>query len=77
MAETAKSSVGIAFALIRFYVRLIPRDWYRKAPFLPFPPAVYIQWRLRTAYGKNRPPWRHVFRDLWQFGDWLRTFDRE
>jgi len=54
--------LAIACALFRFYCRLIPRDWYRK--------------RLRTAYGKQRPPWTMVIRDLWQFGNWLRTFDK-
>jgi len=69
--------VRIAWALTRFYCRLIPRDWYRKPPFAPVPPSAYVQWRLRTAYGKHRPPWTHVLRDLWQFGDWLSTFNRE
>ena len=66
----------IAWALVRFYWRLIPGDWWRRAPFLPVPPRNYIHWRLRTAYGKNRPGWGHVARDLWQFGDWLRTFEK-
>jgi hypothetical protein len=25
--------------------------WYRKAPFLPLPPADYMRWRQHTAYG--------------------------
>ena len=66
---------GILWALTRFYFRLIPGDWYRKPPFLPLPPTPYIRWRLRTAYGGHRPPWPDVVHDLWQFGDWLRTFD--
>ncbi|MGH7448292.1 MAG: hypothetical protein ACREK1_12270 [Longimicrobiales bacterium] len=27
-------------------------DWYRRAPFLPLPPAEYVEWRLHTAYGE-------------------------
>ncbi len=27
------------------------RDWYRRPPFLPLPPASYLQWRMETAYG--------------------------
>jgi hypothetical protein len=27
------------------------RDWYRRWPFLPLPPADYIAWRLHTAFG--------------------------
>jgi hypothetical protein len=64
----------IAWALIRFYGRAIPKDWYRRAPFLPLPPGDYLRWRFHTAYGKNRPPFTTVLRDVWQFGDWLRTF---
>jgi hypothetical protein len=68
--------VAIFWALTRFYFRLIPRDWYRRLPFLPVPPAGYIRWRLRTAYGKHRPAWPDMLRDVWQFGDWLRTFNK-
>ncbi len=67
---------AIAWALACFYVRLIPRDWYRKPPFVPFPPLNYMRWRLRTAYGKYRPSWLEVARDVWQFGEWLRTFNK-
>ena len=67
---------AIAWALLRFYVRLTPRHWYRRPPFLPLPPGDYLNWRLKTAYGKNRPPWPGVLRDVWQFGDWLRTFKK-
>jgi hypothetical protein len=69
--------LAIVWALTRFYCRVIPRDWYRKPPFLPVPPASYVAWRMRTAYGNQRPPWREVLRDLWQFGGWLRTFDKQ
>jgi len=69
--------IAIAWALLRFYFRLIPGDWYRKAPFLPLPPRSYVEWRLRTAYGKHRPPFQDVLRDLWQFGDWLRSFSKD
>jgi len=65
------------WALVRFYFRLIPMDWYRKPPFIPIPPSSYIRWRLKTAYGKHQPPWPHVLRDVWQFGDWLRTFNKQ
>lgn len=67
--------VGIAWALARYYFRLVPSRWYLNPPFLPIPPRQYVKWRLRTAYGKNRPAWPEVARDLWQFGDWLRTFN--
>jgi len=69
---SAGRHVKIAWALLRYYFRLIPRDWYRCAPFLPIPPANYVRWRLQTAYGEHRPRWTEIARDLWQFGDWLR-----
>jgi hypothetical protein len=28
-------------------------NWYRRAPFLPLPPAEYVAWRLDTAYGSS------------------------
>lgn len=31
--------------------RFRARHWYRRAPFLPLPPADYVEWRLHTAYG--------------------------
>src|SRR5262245_48525799 len=64
----------IAWALVRFYFRLTPAQWYRRFPFLPVPPRNYIQWRLRTAYGKDQPSIREVIQDLWRLGDWLREF---
>lgn len=27
------------------------RDWYRRPPFLPVPPASFLRWRMETAYG--------------------------
>ena len=27
------------------------RDWMKRWPFLPLPPADYIAWRLHTAFG--------------------------
>lgn len=36
--------VGAAWAFRR-------RGWHRRPPFLPIPPAEYVEWRMRTAYG--------------------------
>ena len=30
--------------------------WYRRAPFLPLPPAEYLDWRMHTAYGETGEP---------------------
>jgi hypothetical protein len=32
--------------------------WYRRAPFLPLPPAEYLDWRMHTAYGESGEPRR-------------------
>ena len=31
-------------------------DWYRRVPFLPLPPAEYLDWRMHTAYGESGEP---------------------
>jgi hypothetical protein len=31
------------------------RGWYRRAPFLPLPSRDYLDWRLHTAFGDERP----------------------
>ncbi|HUF14191.1 MAG TPA: hypothetical protein VMN78_13910 [Longimicrobiales bacterium] len=31
-------------------------NWYRHAPFLPLPPAEYLDWRMHTAYGDDAAP---------------------
>jgi len=36
---------------IRQVSRLAPRGWWRTAPFLPVPPADYMDFRLVTQYG--------------------------
>jgi hypothetical protein len=36
--------------LARAAWRFRRRAWYRRPPFLPLPPAAYLEWRLRTAY---------------------------
>ena len=36
---------------IRQLVRLTPRGWWRRRPFLPVPDAAYLKFRVVTAYG--------------------------
>jgi hypothetical protein len=36
---------------VRQLVRLTPRGWWRRRPFLPVPDAAYLRFRLITAYG--------------------------
>jgi hypothetical protein len=48
----------LAIALLRVAWRFRAIDWYRRFPFLPLPPAEYVEWRLYTAYGDGHvvPP---------------------
>lgn len=36
---------------VRQLVRLTPHGWWKRAPFLPVPPADYLEFRLVTQYG--------------------------
>jgi len=42
---------GLGWALLRTAWRFRSRDWYRRPPFLPLPPASYLEWRMHTAWG--------------------------
>ena len=42
---------GLAVDLARVAWRFRRRGWYRRPPFLPFPPRDYVRWRMYTAYG--------------------------
>jgi hypothetical protein len=48
----------LAIALLRVAWRFRAIDWNRRFPFLPLPPAEYVEWRLYTAYGDGHvvPP---------------------
>ena len=41
----------LLFLLLGTAWRFRRSGWYRKPPFLPLPPAEYMQWRQHTAYG--------------------------
>ena len=60
----------LALDLLRLAWSFRARDWYRRAPFLPLPPADYLRWRMYTAYGDERvvPPVEDVVR----FARWRR-----
>ncbi|MHB0949826.1 MAG: hypothetical protein ACYC3Q_09545 [Gemmatimonadaceae bacterium] len=38
-------------ALLRLMWRFRRREWIRHPPFLPVPSAIYLRWRMLTAYG--------------------------
>jgi hypothetical protein len=60
----------LALDLVRLAWSFRARDWYRRFPFLPVPPAEYVRWRMFTAYGDERaiPPVDDVVR----FARWRR-----
>lgn len=41
----------LLLALISTGWRFRRRDWFRRPPFLPLPPADYMRWRMHTAFG--------------------------
>ncbi|MBI3081441.1 MAG: hypothetical protein HYY94_00725 [Gemmatimonadetes bacterium] len=60
----------LAVDLLRVLWAFRARQWYRRPPFLPLPPAAYIRWRMYTAYGDEAavPPLEDVIR----FARWRR-----
>lgn len=59
-ASLVRRIAGIALRRPSLWPRLLvaawrfrARDWYRRSPFLPVPPAEYLAWRLHTAYGED------------------------
>ena len=66
----AAASPRLGVDLVRLTWSFRARDWYRRAPFLPLPPADYLRWRMFTAYGDERavPPLEDVVR----FARWRR-----
>lgn len=53
--------------------RLARRGWWRRAPFLPLPPADYLRFRLETQYGGDQVP---EPADVVTYLEWCRAFDR-
>jgi hypothetical protein len=70
LALRALVNPRLALDLLRLLWSFRARDWYRRAPFLPLPPADYMRWRMFTAYGDERavPPLDDVVR----FARWRR-----
>jgi hypothetical protein len=51
LAGSALRKPGLLLPLLAAAWRFRSGGWYRRAPFLPLPPADYLAWRLHTAYG--------------------------
>jgi hypothetical protein len=53
-------------------LRLAPRRWWRRPPFLPLPDRDYLRFRLQTQYGDaDREPDEE---DLLTYLRWCRRF---
>lgn len=76
LALAARAAVRprLAFDLLSAAWSFRRRHWWRRAPFLPLPPAEYLRWRMYTAYGDERavPPVDDVIR----FAQWRRKLLR-
>lgn len=70
LALRALLNPRLAVDLLRLVWSFRARDWYRRPPFLPLPPAEYMRWRMFTAYGdENAVPPVH---DVVNFARWRR-----
>lgn len=64
---------GLWPTAVRQVRRLAAPGWWRRAPFLPLPPADYLRFRLQTAYGGDgRGPMRAD--DLLAYLRWCRAW---
>lgn len=76
LALTARAVVNprVAADLLSLAWSMRARDWYRRPPFLPLPPAEYTRWRMYTAYGDEDavPP----IHDVLSFARWRRELFR-
>lgn len=43
-------------AAVRLVVRMAPRGWWRRRPWLPLPDRAYLRFRLVTAFGPESTP---------------------
>lgn len=66
------------FTAVRQLSRLARRGWWHRPPFLPLPPADYLEFRLVTQYGSA-----HLAsggdiraRDVLDYLAWCRAWDK-
>jgi hypothetical protein len=52
-------------------LRLVPRGWWRRPPFLPLPSRPYVRFRATTQYGD--PDHALVPDDVVQYLAWCRS----
>lgn len=62
---------------IRQVARLTPTGWWHRAPFLPVPPAKYMEFRLVTQYGGDHGALQGNVRakDVVDYLQWCRQWN--
>lgn len=60
----------LALDLLRLVWAFRARDWNRRPPFLPLPPADYLRWRMYTAFGDEQT--LPSVEDIVRFATWRR-----
>lgn len=64
----------LAWLLLGAAWRFRARDWYRRPPYLPLPPAGYLEWRLHTAYGDEAAV--PTLKELRRYLEWAASMRR-
>ena len=69
---------GLWVTALRQWGRLGPRHWWRRPPFLPIPPADYMEFRLTTQYGGEHGTARSGIRpdDVVDYLQWCKQWNR-
>lgn len=67
---------GLWPTALRIIGRSSPRGWWHRAPFVPRPPAAFVQFRLETQYGSTTAG-APVAQDLVAYLAWCRALDRQ
>ena len=47
---------GLWWTALRQVWSFVPRDWWRRRPFLPMPDRAYLAFRIETHYGTSGTP---------------------
>jgi hypothetical protein len=55
-------------------LRLAPRGWWRRPPFLPLPARGYLHFRLVTAYGGEGDAADGTASDVVAYLEWCRAW---
>ncbi|CAB4611912.1 unannotated protein [freshwater metagenome] len=63
---------------LRQLFRLAPQGWWKRAPFLPVPPADYLEFRLVTQYGGEHGSQREKVRtvDVLDYLAWCKEWNQ-